>query len=268
MQSAPELACPSCLGELHPLDVREPLPTALCRGCDQVYSARAGYLDFIPQTPPAVHGFGPWLMHTPALAQVYDRWWRPFFVTVAAGTRPSELHEATQIDVALAPATHGAVLDLSCGPGATGRRLAATGQFARVYGLDWSLAMLARAVSAADEPGGAKFWLVRGDVGRLPFRSGSLAGVHAGAALHVWPDPAVAIAEVARVLRPGGVFIASTFVFLPSGRRRRVAQGFQAISQARVFEIAELSGLCASYGLSRFQSTRRGALILFSATRT
>ncbi len=39
-----------------------------------------------------------------------------------------------------------------------------------------------------------------------------VAAVHAGAALHCWPNPSAAMAEVARVLRPGGVFVASTFL--------------------------------------------------------
>lgn len=39
-----------------------------------------------------------------------------------------------------------------------------------------------------------------------------LDAVHAGAAMHCWPSPSAAVAEIARVLRPGGVFTASTFL--------------------------------------------------------
>lgn len=41
---------------------------------------------------------------------------------------------------------------------------------------------------------------------------GSLDAIHAGAALHCWPSPTAALAEISRVLRPGGVFVASTFL--------------------------------------------------------
>ena len=53
---------------------------------------------------------------------------------------------------------------------------------------------------------------VRADVGRLPFETGSVDVVHAGAALHCWPSPTQAMAEISRVLKPGGTFVASTFL--------------------------------------------------------
>lgn len=39
-----------------------------------------------------------------------------------------------------------------------------------------------------------------------------MAAIHAGAAIHCWPNPQAALAEISRVLRPGGVFVASTFL--------------------------------------------------------
>lgn len=54
--------------------------------------------------------------------------------------------------------------------------------------------------------------LLRADVGRLPFASGSVDAIHAGAAIHCWPNPEAAMAEISRVLAPGGVFVASTFL--------------------------------------------------------
>lgn len=39
-----------------------------------------------------------------------------------------------------------------------------------------------------------------------------VAGIHSGAAIHCWPNPRAAAAEIARVLKPGGVFVGSTFM--------------------------------------------------------
>lgn len=266
MTLAPELVCPGCLGALRPIDDRQPLPGTRCERCGQQYRADHGFLDFIAQDSSDVAGLGPRLMHSRALASVYERLWRPFFVTVASGRAPDFAEELETVLAALAPAEGGVVVDLSCGPGFTGRHLAHTGRFARVYGLDWSVAMLQRAL-AADPKLGSQFPLLRADVAHLPFAHGSLAGVHAGAALHMWPDPDVAIAEAARVLRTGGVFVASTFAYPEAPLLRPLAAAFQAVSSARVFEVEELIGTCRAHGLLDFQAQRRGALILFSATR-
>ena len=40
--------------------------------------------------------------------------------------------------------------------------------------------------------------LVRADVSRMPFLSCSVPRVHAGAALHCWPSPLTALAEIYR----------------------------------------------------------------------
>lgn len=275
MPAPPELACPCCLGGLDPVDERRPIPSLACPRCDRVYSAQAGFLDFLGEPDRDDHGapsrlqgrglrgLGPRLMHSPALARVYEKLWRPFFVAVASAGQANYPDELARVREWLRPAHGGALVDLSCGPGFTGRHLAHVGRFARVYGLDWSVPMLQRAL-AADDP---KFPLLRADVAHLPFAHGSLAGLHAGAALHMWPDPDVAIAEAGRVLRRGGVFVASTFAYPETPLLRPIAAAFHAISSARVFEVEELIGTCRAHGLLDFQAQRRGALILFSATR-
>jgi SAM-dependent methyltransferase len=91
-----------------------------------------------------------------------------------------------------------AVLDLGAGTGGLTREL--VGIAARVVAAEPDARM--RSVLAARSGGAA----VVGAVGeRLPFATGSLDGVVASSSWH-WMDPDVAGAEVARVLRPGGVF--------------------------------------------------------------
>jgi ubiquinone/menaquinone biosynthesis C-methylase UbiE len=265
----PELVCPHCLGALAPVGGRHPLPAARCDACERTYTADHGFLDFIGLPDPGEGRIGPRLMHSRALAAVYEKLWRPAFITIASAGLPDYAEEFAEIQAALGPAAGQPILDLSCGPGFTGRRLAATREFARVHGVDWSVAMLRQAVAAQHRdpaPATHAMTLLRADVVRLPFARASVAGVHAGAALHMWPDPPGALAEAARVLRPGGVFVASTFVH-PRGGVRPLMGAFQAISGARVFESDELAGHCEAHGLTRFTARRRGALILFSATR-
>jgi len=88
-------------------------------------------------------------------------------------------------------------------------------RFKRVVAADLSPTMLRETLrrirnEKIDHP----YELVRCDSARLPFRSNSLDAIHAGAAIHCWPQLNTSLAEVHRVLRPGGVIYASTFLNL------------------------------------------------------
>lgn len=93
------------------------------------------------------------------------------------------------------------VLEIGCGEGYIVRRLRAQGH--RVTGFDLSLPLLeaARTIEAA----GANY--VNGDALRLPFRSGSFEAAVSNFLIIELPDPALAIAEAARVLKVGGRFL-------------------------------------------------------------
>jgi len=54
--------------------------------------------------------------------------------------------------------------------------------------------------------------LIRLDVGQIPMKDDSIDCLHAGAAMHCWPDLDTAVKEVYRVLKPGGRYFATTFL--------------------------------------------------------
>jgi ubiquinone/menaquinone biosynthesis C-methylase UbiE len=98
------------------------------------------------------------------------------------------------------------VLDVGCGPGHALERLAARPEPLTLFGLDRSVGMVCEA-SGRSAPG---VQVVVGDVVRLPVRA---AGVDVVLAMHMLyhaSDPAAAVAELRRVLRPGGTAVVST----------------------------------------------------------
>jgi len=92
------------------------------------------------------------------------------------------------------------VLDLACGSGPMSRELASSDR--TVVGLDVSAAELQLAAERGPGP-----W-VRADGLRLPFRSGSVDAVTSSLGLVVITPLEAVMAEIARVLRPGGVLAA------------------------------------------------------------
>jgi SAM-dependent methyltransferase len=111
----------------------------------------------------------------------------------------------------------GRVLDVGCG---TGRNLPLYDAGARVIGLEPSPDTLAKARRRAPTAR-----LVRGDCQALPFRDGAFDTVVSGLVFCSVPDPARGLAEVRRVLRPGGALRMLEHV--------RATRGLKALVQDR-----------------------------------
>jgi SAM-dependent methyltransferase len=128
------------------------------------------------------------------------------FGGAAARYAVSEVHRAAPDLDALIEAAHltgdECALDVGCGPGHTALALAP--RVASVVGIDLSEAMLEQARGLAAARGLANLEFRRADVERLPFEDGSFDVVASRQSAHHYADIAAAVAELARVLRPGG----------------------------------------------------------------
>ena len=110
---------------------------------------------------------------------------------------------------ALAPPDRGGrVLDLACGTGDIAFEIAASG--ARVVGLDITHRML---VLARRKPQAARLGVrfAAGDMMALPFPDGSFAAVTTGYGLRNVSELGGALAEINRVLMPGGTLLSLDF---------------------------------------------------------
>jgi len=236
----PRLACPICLRPF-------PNPASLtCDRCSRSFPLERGVANLCLDAggasgaykEPGLGKSGTTLFQSDLVAGAYENGWRQSFAW--AGFPGEEIEAGYALDFMRdAGCVGGAVLDVSCGSGLFARRFARSRAFSRVVASDFSESMLRTArelcekdadvdvadgiaferdENAADSSGidatrnNTVVSFVRADVGRLPFASGSVDAVHAGAAMHCWPSPSAAVAEIARVLRPGGVFVASTFL--------------------------------------------------------
>ncbi|MFB6194775.1 MAG: class I SAM-dependent methyltransferase [Haloplanus sp.] len=93
------------------------------------------------------------------------------------------------------------VVDLGTGSGYALRALRDTTAVDRGYGIDRAPEMVANARSYTDDP---RIGYLRADFDHLPFPADSVDHVFSMEAIYYAPDPTVTLAELRRVLRPGG----------------------------------------------------------------
>lgn len=110
---------------------------------------------------------------------------------------------------AIAPKTDPLILDVATGTGRVPLLMAGNAGFhGHVVGIDASDRMLSVARSKLTAQGFDSFiTLLRGDASRLPFPAEHFDIVTCLEALEFMPDQAAVLAELARVLKPGGVLL-------------------------------------------------------------
>lgn len=135
---------------------------------------------------------------------------------LSMGTDQGLLHDAAR-EISEQP--RGArILDVPCGGGVAVRALRPA-QAVEYVACDLSPRMLDRTVELAERRGVLHLLTpVEADAGNLPFADASYDLVVSFTGLHCFPDPERAVAEMVRVLRPGGVLTGSAF-FADTGLR-------------------------------------------------
>lgn len=130
------------------------------------------------------------------VSPLYDRWVNPLFWTVPL--------RAEALTLAQLDDPHLRTLDVGAGTGFSTEGIVERVNAEAVTMLDQSPDQLGRAAKKPRLAGCAK---VLGDAERLPFADNSFDRYVSCGSIEYWPDPARAIAEAHRVVRPGGTVL-------------------------------------------------------------
>lgn len=210
---------------------------------------RDGYLDLLGDAPSGAQTIGQAFMTSRFLPEIYERLWRPIGVRLAFGGLGvgSPMEERLTFEY-LELDRDDIVLDVACGPGNISRRLLKwIGEPGLVVGVDASPTMLARAVQDTDAPNAV---YMRADAQRLPFAAESFDAVCCYAALYLMDDPFSAVAEMVRVLAPGGRIAILTSVHRGPGVVRPAMSLSRLVSGVRVFGRDDFTGAFERAGLT------------------
>jgi SAM-dependent methyltransferase len=158
----------------------------------------------------------------------------------------------------------GTIVDCPCGAGPAFRALP-RGRSVRYVAADLSPSMLQRARkrAAARDLGGIEF--LQADATDLPLASQSADLFLSFWGLHCFADPRTALAEAARVLRPGGRLVGAAFVRGDDTLRQRLLVRPETGGFGKPGSEHEVLGWMRGAGLTVSSARRSGPMLFFDA---
>jgi SAM-dependent methyltransferase len=257
-------ACPVCKHLLHSQGGELRCPT-----CSQAYPVREGIPDFILEelsrsADPELRR----MRFIDRMARIYEtRLWYPIVLNLYGGFHSPSLAQLIGTVSQKVQAIKGRVLDIACGPGTFGRRIASPSK--EVFGIDVSMGMLRQGAAYSAKEGTPNVHFARARVEALPYEDGVFDATLCCGSLHLFTDTVVALREMARVMKPAATLSVFTFAAGRGGvlKFRRVREWSLKNHGLHVFDLSEMEQYLTASGFQDFQPELSGSTLTFSARK-
>jgi SAM-dependent methyltransferase len=240
-----------------------------CPGCSRTYPITERIPDFIgEELSQSADPVFRRMRFIDRMARLYEsRLWYPIVLNIYGGFHspsfPQLIHKVTQ----KVQAVSGRILDVACGPGTYGRRVASPSK--EVFGIDISMGMLRQGAAYVRQDGIPSMHFARARVEALPFEDGFFDAALCCGSLHLFADTAKALQEIARVMNPAAILSVFTFGAGTGGILKflHVREHSLRHHGLHVFELSEMERYLAAAGFGEFQPEMSGSILTFSARR-
>jgi ubiquinone/menaquinone biosynthesis C-methylase UbiE len=240
-----------------------------CPTCSQAYPIRESVPDFILEelsrsTDPELRR----MRFIDRMARIYEsRLWYPIVLNLYGGFHSPSLAHLIGTVSQKVQSTKGRVLDIACGPGTYGRRIASPTK--EVFGIDVSMGMLRQGAAYVAKEGIPNMHFARARVEALPFEDGLFDAALCCGSLHLFTDTVIALREMARVMKPAAILSVFTFAAGRGGvlKFRRVREWSRRNHGLHVFNLSEMEQYLTASGFKDFQPEISGSILTFSARK-
>ncbi len=257
-------ACPVCKRLL-----RREEGALRCSVCSQAYPLRESIPDFLREElslskDPQLRR----MTSIDRMARIYEtRLWYPIILTIYGGFRSATLAQLINRVSQDVQSIKGRVIDIACGPGTYGRRIASSSK--EVFGIDVSMGMLRQGAAYTAKEGIHNMHFARARVEALPFEDCLFDAALCCGSLHLFSDTVIALREMARVMKPGATLSVFTFVAGHGGilKYRRVREWSRRKHGLHLFDLSEMEQYLAASGFIDFQPEVSGSVLTFSTRK-
>lgn len=261
-------ACPTCKQEV---ELRH--HALYCRVCAVTYPILDGIPDFIIESLEESSNFSLHLVgkrDSGALlnfaASVYETCVYPVVCNLYGGWRCTSLKQLADDVSKIVGSQDGLILDVACGPGTYGRRIAS--QSRSVFGIDICMSMLrqgARYVETARIP---NVYFARAMVEALPFGDDLFDAAICAGSLNHFSDTVLALREINRTMKAGAPLAVMCFAAGSKGlfkyrslRERAEKRG------GHIFELPDLERYVTEAGFADFRPHAYGSILVFQCSK-
>jgi len=267
-QSCRFYACPVCKQGLEP--VHDGLS---CRVCVRIYPIRSGIPDFIvvnleESSNGTLHVVGK-RDSGAALnfaASVYETCVYPVVCNLYGGWRCTSLKHLAHDVSDIVGSQDGLILDVACGPGTYGRRIASASR--TVVGIDICMSMLQRGAHYVERGHVPNVHFARATVEALPFRAALFDAAICAGSLNHFSDTVLALREINRTMKAGAPLAVMCFAAGSKGLfKYRLLRDRAEKRGGHIFSVADLERYVVEAGFEDFRPHAYGSILVFSARK-
>jgi ubiquinone/menaquinone biosynthesis C-methylase UbiE/uncharacterized protein YbaR (Trm112 family) len=267
-QSCGFYACPVCKQGL------EPVHNGLsCRVCVKTYPILSGIPDFIvvnleESRNRSLRVVGNWDSRAlfDFMASVYETCIYPAVCNLYGGWHSTSLKQLARDLSDIVGSRDGLILDVGCGPGTYGRRIASASR--TVICIDVCMSMLRRGARYVERGRIPNVHFARAAVEALPSRAGLFDAAICAGSLNHFSDVVLALREINRTMKVGAPLGVMCFALIDSGLmkyksiRERAEKG-----GGHIYSVADLERYVVEAGFEDFRPHTYGSVLVFSVRK-